>query len=209
VNDTKSDRRRRYLGGGAVLVLLAAILFAFTNSTAGAADCDISRFVGSDGTVDVASYLQCQAPSVSDTEVVPGEAITFSGGGYAANSNIDIELRSTPVQLGSTTADDVGNFSVEVVIPLDTPPGQHELAAIGIDPDGNPLTTVLPITVVATGGASGGSGGSGGTLPTTGSDIGRSVGLGLGLILVGGAVVWSVRKERTSGAPQQRDTAGV
>jgi len=191
-------------------VLLAAMLFAFANTSARAQDCDISRFVGEDGTVDVASYLQCEAPSVSDTEVVPGEAIVFSGGGFAANSNINIELRSTPVSLGSTTADDSGNFSVEVVIPPETAPGQHELAAIGVDPDGNPLTVVLPITVVAAGdGSSSSTAGGGGTLPVTGSDIGRFVGLGLGLILVGGAAVWSARKETSSPAPEERTSADV
>jgi hypothetical protein len=184
--------KRWIIGAASAVVIMMATLLAVTSANAGAASCDASRFIGPDGKFDTASYLQCQVPSVSPNEVGPGGTIQFTGGGFASGSPITIELHSTPVTLATTTADDVGNFSVAVSIPSDTEPGSHELWAVGVDPDGNALTVVLPITVVAATSA------NSGTLPVTGLDVGRYAGIGLALIALGGAAVWGARRERSS-----------
>ena len=184
--------KRWVIGTASALLILTATLFALSSANASAASCDISRFIDSNGKIDTASYLQCQLPAVSPNTVGPGGQVQFTAGGFASDSSITIELHSTPVQLATTTADSVGNFSVTVVIPADTAPGAHELWAVGVDPAGNPLVDVLPITVA------GDSTNSSGTLPVTGLNVGQYIGLGLALIAIGGAAVWGSRRERST-----------
>jgi alpha-L-fucosidase len=170
-------------------------------AAAGAATCSPTDFKNPDGSIDIAGYLQCSAPSVSDSVVAPGGTITFKGGGFAPNSVVTITLHSDPILLGTTTADSRGNFTFEAAIPADLPPGEHALEAAGVDPSGNPLTVSQPITVVTAevlGEVQ--TAGTSGTLPYTGADIARYAGLGLGLAVVGGAAVWGARRAKANQA---------
>jgi hypothetical protein len=88
-------------------------------------------------------------PTVDTTSPVAGGAITVSGGGFAAATPLTIELHSTPVVLGTTTSDASGNYAATVVIPADTPAGAHELVVSGLDPDGQPRSVSVAITVLA------------------------------------------------------------
>jgi hypothetical protein len=180
--------KRWIVGTASAVLILTATLFALSSANAGAATCDINRFI-SNGKIDTTSYLQCFLPSVSPSTVGPGGTVHFAGGGFASNSTVTIELHSTPVVLGTTTADAVGNFSIDVAIPADTSLGAHELWAVGVDPAGNPLTDVLAITVGTP---------TDGTLPVTGINVGQYVGLGLALVALGGAAVWGARRERSN-----------
>jgi hypothetical protein len=90
-------------------------------------------------------------PTVDTTTPVAGGAITVSGGGFAASTPLTIELHSTPVVLATTTSDVFGNYSATVVIPPDTTPGAHELVVSGLDPNGQPRSVSVAITVAAAG----------------------------------------------------------
>ena len=88
-------------------------------------------------------------PTVDTVSPVAGGAITVVGGGFAPSTPLTIELHSTPVVLGTTTSDVFGNYSATVVIPIDTMPGAHELVVSGLDPDGQPRSVSVAITVLA------------------------------------------------------------
>ncbi len=155
-----------------------------------AANCDISRFKNPDGSLDTTGYLECFAPSVTPTTVAPGGTVQFKGGGYKSNSTVQIQLvcgTADPVVLGTTTANGEGNVDVTVTIPANTSPGSCQIEGVGVDPNGNPLTVVLGITVTTA---------STGTLPRTGSDTGEYLGLAIALIALGSAAVWGARRER-------------
>src|SRR5262249_20316043 len=62
-------------------------------------------------------------PRPSSDLPVPGQSMTLSGGGFAPNSAITVELHSDPVVLAHATTDDAGAYSVVVVIPSDTAAG--------------------------------------------------------------------------------------
>ena len=97
-------------------------------------------------------------------------------------------------------SDESGNFSTTVVIPADTSPGSYRLEARGLDPDGNPLTVALPITVIAAGETAATPVTPSGALPFTGSSTGRWLTLGVVLLVVGGLAVWGARRDRSVGA---------
>lgn len=89
-----------------------------------------------------------EALAISTSEASPGEAVTVSGGGFAAGSNVTITFESTPVVVGITRADGAGRFTTQVRIPLDATPGMHTLRATGVDPAGHPrvLATAIRVT---------------------------------------------------------------
>jgi alpha-L-fucosidase len=88
-------------------------------------------------------------PTSSTTNPAPGDAVTLTGGGFAASTTLTVTLRSDPVVLASTTTDATGSYSVTVTIPLDTPPGVHQLVVSGLDPNGQEVSTSVDITVSA------------------------------------------------------------
>lgn len=122
------------------------------------------------------------APAVSAdiSEVKQGESVTFSGTGFAPESEIGIELHSTPVALGTATVAADGTFSQAVTIPADTPTDvEHSLVAVL--PNGNTVSmalTVLP--AAAAGGSADGPGNAGGAADGAGSPNGAGVGQGSG-----------------------------
>ena len=211
-----------------LLAVMAAVGFSVVSASVASAapDCNPSRFQGPDG-LDVTGYLQCTNPSVSETQVDPGGSITFNGGGFKSNSSIDIVLVSTAggqaaglapsgpstlqaqaaapasgLSLGTIQSDDSGNFSTLVTIPSTVEPGSYSLEARGVDPDGNPLTVSLAITVAAAGDTAGDTAATAvtpsGELPFTGSSAGRWAILGVALFGLGAVAVWGARRDRST-----------
>jgi len=74
--------------------------------------------------------------AVSSASVLPGETITLSGGGFAANQILGIGLFRPPVVLASVASDVNGNYSAGIQIPPGTPPGQNEITVFGVGPLG-------------------------------------------------------------------------
>ena len=66
-----------------------------------------------------------------------GDTVTVTGGGFAPGSTVTIvlDVDGTEVELGTATADDDGNISVEVTIPADVA-GSGVLLAKGTTADG-------------------------------------------------------------------------
>jgi hypothetical protein len=81
----------------------------------------------------------------------PGDQLTISGSGFAAGSPIQIGIYSTPISLGTATADATGSFTAVIVLPAGLV-GNHTIVATGITPTGATLfvTSKITITAVAT-----------------------------------------------------------
>lgn len=114
---------------------------------------------------------------------VAGGIVTVTGTGFAPGSELRIELRSTPVPLGTATADETGSFRATVTLPADTVPGAHSIVVI--DPDGVETSTPLTVTAAAGGGVPGGgvpgNGGAGGASGSGGvAAPGQGAGSGTG-----------------------------
>ncbi|MFG1608043.1 fibronectin type III domain-containing protein [Actinoplanes sp. NPDC049265] len=98
-------------------------------------------------------------------EVSPGERLTLIGTGFAPYSTVTITLYSDPQVLATVTTDGDGAFRYTVDVPAGLSAGDHTLVAAGVDPDGNPFSRTLSVTVA----------GDGDQLPITGTDINRAI----------------------------------
>ncbi|BDZ39124.1 bifunctional metallophosphatase/5'-nucleotidase [Microbacterium suwonense] len=97
--------------------------------------------------------------ALDKAKVAAGGSVTVTGEGFAAGEKLTIELRSTPVTLGTVTAAADGTFSTSVVIPKSTAAGAHTIAVI--QSDGAEATAALTVTEAA---------GAGDDLAITGAD---------------------------------------
>lgn len=108
---------------------------------------------------------------LSDATLSAGDSISITVSGFDAGVDVALELHSTPVSLGSITTDADGSGTVDVTIPADSAPGEHEIVAAGGD-----LTASAALSIIAANtSAPGGSGSEGsdasseGALPVTGA----------------------------------------
>ncbi len=159
----------------------------------------LSVAVASTGTAVDVPLVFADAPSasgeisLSDVTVAAGGTVTVSGEGFDAGTELVIELRSTPVKIGTVTVKENGTFSATVTIPKDTAVGSHTIAVI--EPGGGEATASL--TVTAAGGNGGNGNGNGNGLATTGADSAPYIALAVLLLVLGlGLVV--ARRRRAS-----------
>jgi PKD repeat protein len=68
---------------------------------------------------------------------IPGSGLVVVGGTFAANSVVSATLHSTPIDLGSVTADANGNATFNVKLPDDIAAGMHYIEMHGVDANGN------------------------------------------------------------------------
>ncbi|MDR6867976.1 LPXTG-motif cell wall-anchored protein [Microbacterium resistens] len=160
-------------------------------------------------------------------EVGAGGELAVTGAGFDAGEKLSFELHSTPVTLGTATADDAGSFRTTLTIPATTPAGAHELVATRAD--GSQLSAAVTVKAApetpkpetpkpetptpkpetpkpgipggtggsGTGGSGTGSGGSGG-LPATGADSLPYL-AGGALLLITGTVLLVARRRARGG----------
>jgi hypothetical protein len=135
----------------------------------------------------------------STTTVCAGCSITLSGTGFQPGETITIQLFSTPVTLGSTTADPQGAFTTTVTIPADTTPGNHTIVATGLT-SGITASFAIVVTGASTTGAVTPSAGtpSSGSLAFTGADIAAMAGVGAIALALGGMLVFAGRRRRVA-----------
>lgn len=109
------------------------------------------------------------APAVllGSPTVVAGGSLKVSGVGFAAGAELKLELRSTPIALGSVTASVAGEFSTTVTIPASVAAGAHTLVVIL--PDGSEVTAAVTVTAAPGAGAGADAGGDG--LAQTGGEL--------------------------------------
>ena len=96
---------------------MARIVAPVVESLLGSTSSGPSVTVASDGGTGTANGVVAQ----------PGDQVTGTATGFTPSGSVDAELHSTPVDLGSFSADNNGTVNFSVVIPLGTPTGSHQL----------------------------------------------------------------------------------
>ncbi|MDP3713034.1 MAG: LPXTG cell wall anchor domain-containing protein [Mycobacteriales bacterium] len=143
--------------------------------------------------------------SVEDPTPVPGQKYKVHGEGFKPGSQVEVYAESTPILLGTFTADSIGVIDAEVTIPLGLSVGAHSIVLTGVSPTGAPLRISTPITVTAANVAiaRGGTGAPGGGLglPATGNEIALVSVTGLALVGVGAGAVIAGRRRRMTDSP--------
>lgn len=148
--------------------------------------------------------------AVDAASVVAGSSVIVSGTGFAADAALKIELRSTPVQVGTATADAAGAFRAAVTIPADTAAGAHSIVVIdsaGVETSVALAVTAAPVVEQPGTGDPDGTTGGGGTSPSTGTGTGNLATTGAdsqpfifaALLLLGAGAVLSVLRRRRMG----------
>lgn len=79
----------------------------------------------------------------------PGQTLSLSAQGLPVGTEVIIEIRSTPKVLGSSLADDLGRFALDVTVPRDLEPGDHTLVGLATPPGGVVSPIEIPVVVVA------------------------------------------------------------
>lgn len=137
-----------------------------------------------------ALYQPQASQTLSANVVTPGQTITVSGTGCAANSTVKTSFDG--VMLNSTTAGSDGSFSESVTIPANASVGTHTITSTC-----GSLVLSSTLTVRAASTSTGGTS-TGGTLPRTGTNSRPLVNMGLGLLAVGGLFLVVARKKRST-----------
>ncbi|AEV84032.1 hypothetical protein ACWT_3010 [Actinoplanes sp. SE50] len=118
-------------------------------------------------------------PAGTDNTVAPGGTVTITGEGYAPFSTVTVIIYSSPLNLGTATADAQGRISVTVTIPSGLPIGDHSIVASGVDKSGNALVRRLDVKAAAK------TATETPTLPTTGPAVIWLLITGAAMILTG------------------------
>jgi len=132
--------------------------------------------------------------SVDPNSVVAGTTTSVTGGGFAPNELLDIDLCSSPVHLASVTADGSGGFRATVTVPAGTAAGAHTIVVSSADGLRIAIASIS-VTAPAGGGGTGGAG-RGGALARTGDDSTRLAGLAALALIMGAVLVRSARRTR-------------
>lgn len=122
---------------------------------------------------------------------------TLSGSGMEPGETVNLQVFSSPIELGTTQADASGNFTATVTLPSSLAAGQHTIVATG---ETSGTTASFAITVAAsTTSATVPSNSTG--LAFTGADIGALAGVGALAIALGGLFILSTRRRRSRQVP--------
>jgi hypothetical protein len=138
--------------------------------------------------VDPADFVPCDPGAVGGA-FEPGGTITIFAEGFYPGEKVRATLHSTPVVLGTTTADEDGHVFMTVTLPDDLAPGRHEIHVVG-------LTSGHTVVLAAFASAEDPqSPQTPQTLPATGAN-GPLAGLGVALVGVGWGLVAIGRRRR-------------
>ncbi len=134
--------------------------------------------------------VQESALQVGTSQVRPGESVTVSGDGFAANSTVTVTFDATV--LGTTQTRQSGAFSMTVTIPITASPGSHTLAATGVAANGATRRLASTVNVLGAGVARQGS------LPRTGNGFAAPLAASAALLIGAGSVVVVAARRRRS-----------
>ncbi len=118
----------------------------------------------------------------SDPTLDAGQTVTVEASGFAAGEEVTVTVNSTPMLLGSVTADADGSVTYVFTVPTSLEAGAHTLVLAG-----SSTSVTVPFQVAAAGDDSG-------ELPSTGGNVGTLGLFALGALVAGaGALVISRR----------------
>lgn len=146
---------------------------------------------------------ECQL-RLSQSIAAQGETIQAAGGGFAANSPVNLALNGEAI--ASATTGGNGGFTTDLRIPDDAAIGRGLITAEGADPSGDTRVLSANFTVVEAGSevaaatSRGERSGISGMLPRTGAGIAALTATGAGFVAIGTAAVIAARRRRTASA---------
>ena len=127
--------------------------------------------------------------ALDTSQVTAGGSFTVSSGGWGPSSAVGVTLHSTPLNLGTLTADGSGNVQGTFSVPAGFDTGAHTVELTGANAQGAPRTVVLALAVV---------GASGGGLAFTGSSARDLASFGLLFLAIGMFVVGEHARRRST-----------
>jgi hypothetical protein len=135
------------------------------------------------------------APTItlSVSRVTAGAPVSLHAAGFAPGEIVDISLHSTPISLGTLTADAEGEVDGMVMIPADVEPGAHTLLLVGRT-SGTRVSAPLEVLGVTA------APGDPRAIPATGSASGGLAAVGSSLVLAGLALVGGGRRRARAAA---------
>lgn len=147
----------------------------------------------------LASYTVPEPVNTTPASTIgQGGSLEVSGAGYKPFEVVEIWLHSTPVLLGTLTADAQGRISGRFAIPANTPAGTHHIVMVdsaGVERVSDAITVALPAAVKPAAGKP--AAGSPAALAHTGVDV-TAGWIALAMLVLGGlAFVGSARARRT------------
>jgi hypothetical protein len=139
--------------------------------------------------------------------VEPGDTVSVSGDGFDPGSQITVSITDEALPsytLGGagvsgafartvlvTPADATGNFSATFTIPADTPDGNYNVLAVGVQSEGQPRALACPVEVISD------------TSPIafTGSNTRPMVQIALAIVALGALLVFATRRKSDDELP--------
>lgn len=149
--------------------------------------------------VAAAPELELELDFAAGTRIEDAASL-ISASGLKIGSTYTLTMHSAPVLLYTGVVGPSGGFSWTVSLPLDTPPGAHELVLRGIAPDDSSLTARAWFVLLADGRIAAisysGPLNAAAYLADTGLELAPVLGAA-GLLLAGGALLLAVARRRT------------
>jgi hypothetical protein len=130
---------------------------------------------------------------VNDTTPAAGQKIVRTLTGFKPYEVVTLTMHSTPVVLGTFTADANGVVLAEYTVPAGTPAGAHTFVF-----EGNMGTYFQETITVAAAAALATT--SGDSLAYTGASVALPLGIGAALVLAGGGAMVATRRRNTAAA---------
>ena len=121
--------------------------------------------------------------ALSAATVAPGGQLTVTGTGFTPGETVTATLFSTPIHLGTVSADAAGTASLVFVVPADIEPGEHRVELVGLS---SGVRVSAPFEVLGVEVPR--------TLPATGRSSGPLAGTGLALVGLGAGFVGLARR---------------
>jgi uncharacterized repeat protein (TIGR02543 family) len=144
---------------------------------------------------DLTLYAQWTTASVEPGNVAQGGTITVTGKGFWPGEEVHAVLRSTPVGLGTHTADARGGLTFTATVPAGFAAGAHSVTLTGIT-SGRSAKAPLTVTAAATPASN-----SNGTpvLADTGADVATLLEWAVPLLAIGLCATLAGRRRRRNG----------
>jgi len=122
--------------------------------------------------------------TLDKTTLVRGGGFSLSSGGWKPGQGVTVTFNSTPITLGTLTANSAGVLTGSFNVPTSVDTGSHTITLTGPATDGTSRTLSAAVTVTAS---------TGTTLARTGADLAGLVLIGLALI--GSGILFYGRRE--------------
>ena len=136
--------------------------------------------------------------AMSRSRATVGTTLSYEARCYKPGEKVDATVHSTPVVVGSPTADKQGTVSGSFTVPSNLKPGRHTLELTAAT--GTQSASFIVVPNAAAAGTGNSTGSSSDSLAFTGSDAAKTAGAGFVLLLGGGALIVAAKRRKHANA---------